>query len=160
MALPQALPQRIAAALDEFCDVLAADRPLKLLLACSLAIACVFCLRMFDVDFLLGTSSFWKNPRGIVGNSWADISTDLSGYAYFQRDAWQLPLFHVSKLGAPSGVNILFTSTPWVALAGRFLFHATGLPINLYGIWTAFCFIASAMSLTGLVAVLGQRNLA
>jgi hypothetical protein len=116
---------------------------------------------MFDVRFLLGTSAFWENPRGVVGNGWADISTALSGYAYFQRDTWQLPLFHVSKLGAPAGTNIIFTdSIPWVALAGRLSFRATGMPVNLYGIWTAFCFIASAMTLTGLVAALGQRNLA
>jgi hypothetical protein len=152
---------RGVAALDAFCEFLTADRPLKLLLVCSLAIACAFCLWMFDVRFLLGTSTFWENPRGIVGHGWADISTALSGYAYFQRDSWHLPLFHVGKLGAPAGTNIIFTdSIPWVALAGRLLFRATGIPVNLYGIWTAFCFIASAMTLTGLVAALGQRNLA
>lgn len=149
------------AALGAFCDVLAADRPLKLLLICSLAVACLFCLWIFDVRFLLGTSVFWSNPRGIVGLGLHDISTALSGYAYFQRDAWQLPLFHVNKLSTPSGINIIFTdSIPWVALAGRFLFDATGLPINLYGLWTAFCFIASATTMTALVAALGQRNLA
>jgi hypothetical protein len=161
VALPHAPPRRIAAALDTFCEVLAADRPLKLLLPCSLAIACVFCLGIFEVDFLLGTSSYWKNPRGIVGHSWYDISTALSGYAYFQRDTWHLPLFHVGKLGAPAGTNIIFTdSIPWVAFAGRLLFRATGVPVNLYGIWTALCFVASAMTLTGLVAALGQRNFA
>src|ERR1700722_902270 len=95
--------QKSVAALDASCDVLAADRPLKLLLICSLAVACAFCLCVFDVRFLLGTSAFWNNPRGIVGLGWADISSALSGYAYFQRDTWQLPLFHVAKLGAPSG---------------------------------------------------------
>ncbi len=34
------------------------------------------------------------------------------------------------------------------------------MPVNLYGLWTAFCFIASAMAFTALVAALGQRNLA
>jgi hypothetical protein len=153
--------QRSAAALDTFCEVLAADRPLKLLLICSLAVACAFCLWVFDVRFLLGTLAFWNNPRGIVGLSWYDISTALSGYTYFQRDTWQLPLFHVGKLGAPAGMNIIFTdSIPWVALAGRLVFRATGVPVDLYGLWTAFCFTASAMTMTALVATLGQRNLA
>jgi hypothetical protein len=147
--------------LDAACQVLATQRPLKLLLVGSLLAACAYCAWMFDLDFLLGTSTYWSNPRGVVGNSWADISTALSGYFFFQRDAWQLPLFHVSKLGAPLGMNIIFTdSIPWVALAGRLAFQATGVPVNLYGAWTGLCFVASAMSMTALVATLGQRSLA
>jgi hypothetical protein len=148
-------------ALDAACQVLATKRPLKLLLAGSLLAACAYCAWMFDLDFLLGTSAYWSNPRGVVGNSWADISTALSGYLFFQQDVWQLPLFHVSKLGAPLGMNIIFTdSIPWVALAGRLAFRATGVTVNLYGAWTGLCFVASAMSMTALVATLGQRGLA
>jgi Family of unknown function (DUF6311) len=152
---------RALAMLDAVCEVLATDRPLKLLLAASLLAACAYCAWLFDYGFLLGTSAFWNNPRGILGNSWADISAAISGYDFFQRDVWQLPLFHVDKLGAPEGINIIFTdSIPWVALGGRLMFRATGLPVNLYGAWTAFCFIASAMSLTALVGTLRQRSLA
>ena len=58
-------------------------------------------------------------------------------------------------------MNIIFTdSIPWVALAGRLVFRMTGAPVNLYGLWTAFCFMASAPILTLLVAFLGQRNMA
>ena len=111
--------------------------------------------------FLLGASPYWDNPRGIVGNGWADMSTALSGYTFFERDSWQLPLFHVAKLGAPTGVNIIFTdSIPWVALAGRLAFRAAGAPVNLFGAWTAMCFVASAVTMTGLVATLGQRSFA
>jgi hypothetical protein len=70
------------------------------------------------------------------------MPTALSGYAFFQHDSWQLPLFRVPKLGAPAGVNIIFTDS------------------TLYGAWTAICFVASGMTLTGLVTTLGQRNLA
>ena len=153
--------QRAAAALDAFCEVLAADRPLKLLLACSLAIACAFCLWMFDAHFLLGNSPFWSNPRGIIANSWADMSIAYSGITYFQRETWQLPLFHVSKLGAPAGTNIIFTDgIPWVSLAARLVFRVSGMLVNPLGAFTAFCFAASAMTLTALVATLGQRSLA
>jgi hypothetical protein len=148
-------------ALDAACQVLSTQRPLKLLLAASLLAACAYCARLFDLDFLLGTSTYWSNPRGVVGHSWADIPTALSGYFFFQRDVWQLPLFHVTNLGAPLGMNIIFTdSIPWVALAGRLAFQATGVPVNLYGAWTGLCFVASAMSMTALVATLGQRSLA
>jgi hypothetical protein len=155
------LRQNSTAALDKVCKLLAEDRPQMLLLAASLIAAFIFCLIEFDTGFLLGTSAFWINPRGLVGRSLYDISAALSGYAYFQRDSWQWPLFHVAKLGAPAGMNIIFTdSIPWVVLAGRLVFRLTGETVNLYGLWTAFCFMASAATLTSLVANLGQRNLA
>ena len=148
-------------ALDAACVSLMAERPLRLLLVFSFAAGAAYCVWQFDVGFLLGDSPYWENPRGIVGNGWADMPTALSGYVFFQHDSWQLPLFHVTKLGAPAGVNIIFTdSIPWVALAGRLALRATGAPVNLYGAWTALCFVASGAALTGLVAALGQRNLA
>jgi hypothetical protein len=153
--------ERAATLLDPLCNVLVKDRSPKFLLIFCLAVAGIFCLCIFDPGFLLGTSSFWKNPRGLNEHGWADISTALSGYLYFARDTWQLPLFQAEKLGAPGGTNIIFTdSIPWVALAGRLVFRATGTVVNLYGLWTAFCFIASAVTMTALTARLGQRNLA
>ena len=48
------LLENSAAVLDTCCKALAADRPLKLLLVGSLAVAFVFCLTEFDTGFL-----FW-----------------------------------------------------------------------------------------------------
>jgi hypothetical protein len=136
-------------------------RPAGLLLLGSFVCALAFCYSIFDVHFLLGTSDYWRAPRGIVGGSWADISTAISGYYYFVRDAWTLPLFQVSRLGMPDGTNIIFTdSIPIVALFGRLLYDATGLVINPYGVWTMLCFVGSALSMTGLVRTLGQRGIA
>ncbi len=155
------LTGRVQAALAAACDYLAAERPVRTLFIFSFVAGVVYCFWLFDIGFLLGNSPYWENPRGVVGNSWADIPAALSGYAFFQRNSWRLPLFHVAKLGAPSGVNIIFTdSIPWVALAGRLAFRATGATVNLFGVWTAMCFVASAVTMTGLVATLGQRNLA
>ena len=157
----KAPPRKVLAALDTVCNALTKERPLAVLLLSSLAAACLYCIFLFDTDFVLGTSPYWDNPRGILPRSWADISTALSGYLYFQRDTWQLPLFHVAKLGTPAGTNIIFTdSIPWVALAGRLAFRLTGMPVNLYGFWVVFCFVASAVTMTALVAFLGQRNIA
>jgi hypothetical protein len=89
-------------ALDAACLYLAAERPLRLLLILSFVVGTAYCVWLFDSGFLLGAPPYWENPRGIVGNGWADIPTALSGYTFFQRDSWQLPLFHVTKLGAPS----------------------------------------------------------
>jgi hypothetical protein len=155
MALTRSTPR---AYIEEF---FLRPRPLSLLLCGSFACAVAFCLWVFDIGFLLGTSPYWQAPRGLVGNSWADISTALSGYNYFVRDAWTLPLFQTSKLGAPDPVNIIFTdSIPIVAIFGRLLYRATGLLVNPYGVWTALCFAASALGMTGLVAMLGQRGIA
>jgi len=61
----------------------------------------------------------------------------------------------------PNPVAVVFTdSIPIVAMCGRLLYRATGLTPNLYGAWTALCFGASALSMTGLVVALGQRGIA
>jgi len=142
-------------------DALAAPRGLATLLLLSAAISLACCLLLFDADFLDGSSPFWRDPHGVVEGSWADMATALSGYDYFVRDDWRLPLFQVSRLGAPSGSNILYTdSTPVVALAGRLLFRLSGRVPNPFGLWTALCLVASAVSMTLLVALLGARSLA
>jgi hypothetical protein len=136
-------------------------RALWVLLAGSLACALVYCLCMFDLGFLAGTAPYWHAPRGLVFNSWADQSTTISGYYYFVRGDWGLPVFQTARLGAPDGTNIIFTdSIPIIALLGRCWYDITGQWFNPYGAWTAFCFTASALAMTGLVATLGQRGLA
>jgi hypothetical protein len=142
-------------------DILLRPRPLPWLLVGSLLCALAFCADMFGPGFLAGTSPYWHAPEGVRSESSADTATALSGYYYFVRDAWTLPLFQATKLGAPDGVNIVFTdSIPLVALLGRLLYRLTGQTINLYGAWTALCFVGSALSMTGLVAALGQRGVA
>lgn len=142
-------------------EMLLVSRPLPVLLLVGFAGAVVFCLSVFDVGFLLGTSTYWQSPRGLVGNSWADLPTALSGYKYFVRDVWQLPLFQTTKLGLPDAVNVISTgSIPLVCLFGRFMYQCTGLTVNPYGAWAALCFLGSALSMTALVAQLGGRGLA
>ncbi len=142
-------------------DALAAPRgvPTLLLLAAAISLAC--CLLLFDADFLDGSAPFWRDPHGVIRSSWADMAAALSGYDYFVRDAWRLPLFQVSRLGAPGGSNVIYTdSTPIVALAGRLLFRLTGLAPNPFGLWTALCLVANATCMTLLAARLGARSLA
>jgi Family of unknown function (DUF6311) len=159
---------RVSAAYSQFArgvvrilDTLSAPRPLPLLLAGVLLTAIAYCFLLFSFSFLAGTSPVWSNARGVVTNSWADMPTALSGYFYFIRDGWRLPLFHVAGLGGADGTNIIFTdSIPLLALLGRALYRVAGLTVNPYGAWTAFCFVASALSMTWLVALLGQRSIA
>ena len=139
--------------------LLATPQKLPVLLAISAGIAVLFCLSLFDLPFLAGTSAFWNNPRGLIAHSWGDMSTSLSGLLYFEQDRWRLPLFRVAKLAAPAGTNVIVTdSVPLLALLARVLFRLTGETINPFGAWTACCFIGSALSFTWLVALLGRRT--
>ena len=142
-------------------DRLAVTRRIPTLLLLSVAIALACCLLLFDGNFLDGSSPFWRDPHGVIDGSWADMDTALSGYDYFVRDEWRLPLFQLSRLGTSSGSNIIYSdSTPIVALAGRLLFRLTGRAPNPFGLWTALCLVASATSMTLLVARLGARSVA
>ena len=142
-------------------DRLAARHNVSTLLLLSAGISLACCLLLFDQDFLDGSSPFWRDPHGAISNSWADMAQALSGYDYFVRDKWRLPLFQVNRLGAPGGSNIIYTdSTPIVALIGRLLFRLSGRFFNPFGLWTALCFVASAVSMTLLAAWLGARSLA
>lgn len=142
-------------------DRFAATRDVSTLLLLSAGISLACCLFLFDRDFIDGSSPFWRDPHGAIDASWADMAQALSGYDYFVRDGWRLPLFQVSRLGAPGGSNIIYTdSTPIVALAGRLLFWLSGRVFNPFGLWTALCFVASAVSMTLLAARLGARSLA
>jgi hypothetical protein len=147
----------VLAAVHRFLTV---PRPASVLLFGSLIFSTSYCLYLFDINFLDGTSDFWMNSRGIRGIISADISTALSGYFFFVHDAWQLPLFHVSKLGIPEGTNIIFTdSIPLLALIGRIIYRLTGETVNVFGAWTAACYILTAVALTRLVTIIGERTI-
>ncbi len=142
-------------------DALAVPRRVPALLLVSAAISMACCLLLFDPGFLDGSAPFWRDPYGTIPGSWADMATALSGYDYFVRDEWRLPLFQVARLGAPGGTNVIYTdSTPVLALAGRLLFRLTGRAPNPFGLWTALCLVASAASMTLLAVRLGARSLA
>ena len=142
-------------------EFLLRPRPLRYLLIGSLIYAALFCLLEFKPGFLLGGSAYWNAPRGLVGGSWADISTALSGYYSFVRDSWDFPIFKTTTLGLPHPVNIICTdSIPILCMLGQLIYDITGASINLFGIWAAFCFMASAVTMTCLVAEMGGSNIA
>ena len=135
-------------------DWMVAPRPLPLLLILSAVGALAWCLALFDGGFLDGTAPFWRNPPGL------DMAAALAGYDFFARDAWRLPLFHVAQLGPPLGTNLVFTdSVPVIALIARLVWRMGGGAVNLYGAWTALCFVAAGVSMSLLAAMLGARNL-
>jgi hypothetical protein len=63
-------------------------------------------------------------------------------------------------LGIPAGTNIIFTdSIPLLALIGRVIYRLTGGTLNLFGAWTAACYILTAVALTRLVTIIGERTI-
>ena len=145
-------------ALNHFLNV---ERPVSILIFGSFLLGIAYCVSYFDIAFLAGYSSFWINSRDFRGIAGLDISTAVSGYYFFVRSPWQFPLFHVSQLGLPGGIAIIFTdSIPLLALAGRLVYRITGEAVNFFGLWTAACFTLSAVSFTWLVAKLDQRSIA
>jgi hypothetical protein len=140
---------------------LAGEVPLRVQLGVAVAVSAVVILSIFPPGFITGASPYWADPRGVVQWSWADMSTAVSGALFFQQDHWTLPLFHVSRLGAPSGTTIILTdSVPVVCVLSRLAFHLIGRPVNPFGVWTVICYMANAVSLTWLVSLLGGRSVA
>jgi hypothetical protein len=150
---------KVASAFRAMAAALDRDRPVSVLLLASFVIGAAYCYWIFDIGFLTGRSGYWINSRGIRGIVGSDISVALSGYYFFVREHWQLPLFHVDRLGIPQGLAIIFTdSIPILALIGRLIYALTGEVLNLFGWWVAGCFIFLGMSMTGLVAIMGQKS--
>jgi hypothetical protein len=78
-----------------------------------------------------------------------DMAQVLVGYLYFVQSPWHLPLFYVSALGTPTGVNVIFTdSVPIVALVGKLIRSLTGTTINLYGAYLFLCFSLPGVMMT------------
>lgn len=43
-------------------------------------------------------------------------------------------------------------------MLGRIIYRVTGATVNLFGVWTASCYVLTAAALTQLVVTLGQKN--
>ena len=128
--------------------------------AISATLGALYALTMFSPEFILGIGGFWDAPAGIMAGSIADMETTFSGYTYFVRDEWRLPLLYVPQLGTPEGSNAGMTDVvPWVALLGKEIFHVFGLYINPYGVWTALMFVGNGMAMTFLLRAVDQRSL-
>jgi len=97
---------------------------------------------LFDWDFVIGRDAFWEFPRGTIGGGDNDMAQVLTGYLYYVQSPWHLPLFYVSGLDPPAGVNAIFTDfVPIVALFGKLIHSLTGAKVNLYGAYLFLCFV-------------------
>ncbi len=68
---------------------------------------------------MVGRAAFWRFPQGTIGGAENDLAAPLAAYFYHVQSPWHLPLFYISALDAPSGVNAIYTDfVPIVALIG------------------------------------------
>ena len=78
-----------------------------------------------------------------------DMQVVLAAYYYFVQNPWQLPLFYVPALGAPTGTNVIFADVvPVMALVDRLIHSSTGVIVNPYGIFLFLCFVLPGVMMT------------
>jgi hypothetical protein len=147
-------------------DALERERSPTVLLCFAALIAIAYVATIFPLDFILGHGSFWANPRGPWLMDPADRIENIDllgvqvGYLGFLKTSWHLPVFYVPNLGAPAGTSVIYAdATPLVALLGKLASELIGHPVNPYGLWTAACFVLSAVFAGLFVIELGQRSL-
>jgi hypothetical protein len=115
----------------------------------SIIVGVLWAASLFDWDFVIGRDAFWEFPRGTIGGADYDMAQVLTGYFYYVQSPWHLLLFYVSALGAPAGVNAIFTDfVPIVALVGKLIHSLTGAKANLYGAYLFLCFVLPGVMMT------------
>jgi len=129
--------------------VLLLELPVWQLLVLAAAVGAIWAASFFDWSFVTGQHAFWEFPKGTVPGSQMDMATALVGYLYYVQSPWQLPLFYVSALGTPIGVNVIFTGAmPIVALIGKLIRSLTGTTTNPYGAYLFLCFSLPGVMMT------------
>lgn len=137
-----------------------APRGFATLALVSLGIGTAHALCMLPVGLVLGTSSFWIFPRGLINGSENDMAQVLTGQLFLQQAPWAWPLLQAPDLGFPTGTNIFWIdAVPVVALLAKLLDTFVHGPLNLLGLDLFACLVLPGIALTGVVWVAGHRHL-
>jgi hypothetical protein len=130
-------------------SILLMELPAWQLLILAAAVGALWAASLFDWDFVVGRDAFWRFPQGTIGGAENDLAAPLAAYFYYVQSPWHLPLFYISALDAPSGVNAIYTDfVPIVALIGKIIHSLTGAVVNLYGGYFFLCFSLSGVMMT------------
>ena len=127
--------------------------PTSYLLAVFLA--CCFVAYLFPLSFLAGHSTVFD---------YGDIAQHVSGWWYYARDSWHVPLLHTSRLNHPEGISVALTdSIPLAALPFKLLLtlFPNLLPehFHYFGVWMGLVFVGQAVAATLLMRALGAKSL-
>lgn len=129
---------------------LLADCPPLIAYAIALAAGLAMVWRLFPAAFLAGHGQMFD-----IG----DAAQHVSGWWFYVKDDWHLPLLHTRRLAYPEGVSIAFTdSIPLAALL--FKPFAAWLPPHFHyvGLWHAVVFVTQALAAVFLIRGLGARH--
>jgi hypothetical protein len=127
--------------------------PLWLVLTLSGALGCAVGLRVFGLQYVLGTSAFWSYPVG-------DAVTMLTGWNYFVHESWHFPLTLTHATNPPGGVNIIYMdSIPIVAIFAKLIATLTSAQFHPYGIWHFTLYVLQAIFAALIARRLGMRGL-
>src|SRR5690606_17130409 len=106
---------------------------------------------LFPGSFLLGHGLFFFD---------GDIVKDVSGWLFFARDAWQLPLLFTPWLNYPEGISIAFTdSIPLMALLLKPFAGWFPAGFHYFGFWHVIAYVTQALAAVFLIRSLGVRTL-
>jgi hypothetical protein len=141
-----ASPERL---IQRFGSVVLVELPVWQLLVLATAVGALWAASIFDWDFVTGRDVWWRFPHGTIRGAEYDLAAPFAAYLYYIQSPWHLPLFEIPLLGAPAGVNGIFTDfVPIVALIGKMIRSLTGAVVNLYGAYVFLCFVLSGVMMT------------
>ena len=117
--------------------------------------ACCFVAYLFPLSFLAGHSTVFD---------YGDIAQHVSGWWYYARDSWHIPLLHTSRLNHPEGISVALTdSIPLAALPSKLLLtlFPSLLPehFHYFGLWMGLVFVGQAVATNMLMRALGAKSL-
>jgi hypothetical protein len=139
-----------APSLPRHLQPLLANCPARVAYAIALLAGIAFVWRLFPAAFLAGHGEMFD-----IG----DAAQHVSGWWFYARDSWHLPVLHTRRLAYPDGVSIAFTdSIPLAALL--FKPFATWLPAHFHyiGWWHAVAFVAQALAAVFVIRSVGVRH--
>jgi hypothetical protein len=121
-------------------------------IAVSLAPVVVLILLTVPLDWISGSSSFW---RYLV----SDRAQHVTGYLYFIQQPWSFDFLKIGHLGSLPNLSVVGTdSIPLVTLIGRVHASLTGTVWMPFGIWYVACWLGNALFGVLITRYLGVSN--
>src|SRR5262249_48079722 len=151
---PQSVVQRIR-------KVVLVELPAWQLLILAVVVGVLWAASLFDWDFVTGRHAFWQFPHGTIGgvDGENDMAAPLAAYFYYVQSTWHFPLFYLSALNTPVGVNAIYTDfVPIIPLIGKMIHSFTGAVVNLYGAYFFLCFVFPGVMVTLVLIAAKIRN--
>ena len=135
-----------------FVTWLNADRKPALLLAVAGLLGFALSWYLLGWEGIAGTSDYWATTHN-------DSAHSIAGLQYYLTEGWGWPLLDIKGYAYPAGTNVVITdSVPLLAVVAKLLRGLLPTGFHYFGYWMTFCFVMQALTVVGLLAVLGWRS--